>query len=174
MKFFPMAIGESQKAQIHDSFTTTRKSDQFKAKTWTLCIPIDMSLDEKKWFDTWKDSQTSSGIEINLWSGTHLEGILFDKKNEGIKEEFFKEEYLTQIRDSHQMLLLLLEQLSPLVLTPILQPIRPLKARCLAEEGVPRVVEMWGAPADIFTRRRVGIQSLVLGPRTPGSSSESV
>jgi hypothetical protein len=133
MKFFPIAIGESQKAQIRDSFTTARKSDKFKAKTWTLCIPIDMSLDEKNWFDAWKDSQASSGIEISLWSGTHLEGILFERNNEGIKEAFFKEEYLTQIRDSHQMLLQLLEQLSPLVLTPILQPIRPLKAKCLAE-----------------------------------------
>jgi hypothetical protein len=43
-----------------------------------------------------------------------------------------------------------------------------------AREGVPRVVEMWGAPTNIFTRRRVAIQSLVFGPRTPGSQSESV
>ena len=40
---------------------------------------------------------------------------------------------------------------------------QPINFRCLDQEGVPPVVEMGETPPDIFTPRRVGIQSLALG-----------
>src|SRR5579863_5401306 len=36
MKFFPNAIGESQKSQIRESFSTIASGTRFKAKSWTL------------------------------------------------------------------------------------------------------------------------------------------
>jgi hypothetical protein len=102
VKFFPAGIGDSQKSQIRDSFNTARDSRKFKAKSWTLCVPIDLSIDEKEWFDGWKHRQSASGIKIlRPWDATKLEGLLYDPKNRGIKEEFFKEEYLQQIRETH-------------------------------------------------------------------------
>jgi hypothetical protein len=41
-----------------------------------------------------------------------LEGLLYREKNIGIKEEFFKEEHLTQIRESHAMLQQLMTDLT--------------------------------------------------------------
>jgi len=102
VKFFPTGIGDSQKNQIRDSFNTAHDSKKFKAKSWTLCVPIDLSIDEKEWFDGWQQKQAASGIKVlRPWDATKLEGLLYDLKNRGIKEEFFKEEYLQQIRETH-------------------------------------------------------------------------
>jgi len=92
VKFFPEAIGDSQKAQIRDSFTRICTNKDFKAKTWTLCLPIDMSLEEKKWFDEWRANQKDSGIEIRpVWSAVHLEGLLYQEKNSHLREQFFRQ-----------------------------------------------------------------------------------
>jgi hypothetical protein len=64
IKFFPDGIGDSQKAQLRDSFNRVRESNVFTTKSWTLCLPIDMGLDEKKWFDGWKENQSATGIDI--------------------------------------------------------------------------------------------------------------
>lgn len=78
MKFFPEGIGDSQKAQIRDSFNRIREHTPFRTKSWTLCLPIDMSVEEKKWFDGWKENQRDTGIEIRpVWSAFHLEGLLY-------------------------------------------------------------------------------------------------
>jgi hypothetical protein len=99
VKFFPDGIGDSQKGQIRDSFSTVRDSKKFKTRRWTLCLPIDLSIDEKGWFDTWKGNQTSTGIDIRpVWGATKLEGLLYEPKNRGVKEAFFKEEHLELLR----------------------------------------------------------------------------
>jgi hypothetical protein len=91
MKFFPDGIGESQKAQIRDSFTRAKENGAFRMKSWTLCLPIDMSLEEKKWFDSWKATQTAHGIEIGpVWGALALEGFLYQTKNRHLQEVFFE------------------------------------------------------------------------------------
>ena len=60
-KFFPLGLGESQKEQIRRSFRTRRDSDKFKVKCSTLCLPRDLSTDERKWFDQWRAKETGSG-----------------------------------------------------------------------------------------------------------------
>jgi hypothetical protein len=122
MKFFPDGIGDSQKGQIRESFKTVKETSKFTLRSWTLCIPLDMDTDEKLWFDKWAAKQT--GVVINpVWSAAKLEGLLYEPKNRGVKEEFFKEEHLQQIRESHVLIRQLLEELderiprrSPLVL----------------------------------------------------------
>ena len=63
-KFFSAGIGDSQKAQIRESFKTLRDSKTLKTNSWTLCLPIDLSVEETRWFETWAEKQTDSGISI--------------------------------------------------------------------------------------------------------------
>lgn len=91
MKFFPDGLDDSQKAQIRDSFHRAAENKDFRMKTWTLCLPIDMSIPEKKWFDEWKATQQQTGIEIRLWSALHLEGLLYSEKNRHLREVFFSQ-----------------------------------------------------------------------------------
>jgi hypothetical protein len=99
VKFFPDGVGEAQKKQIRDSFSTARDSTKFRTRSWTMCLPIDLSLDEKTWFDTWKGNQSGTGIDIlPVWGATKLEGLLYEQKNRGVKEAFFKEEHLELLR----------------------------------------------------------------------------
>jgi hypothetical protein len=113
-KYFVEEIGESQKDQIRGSFTRIQRNSEFKAKSWTLCLPINMSPKEAKWFEGWKAKQT--GIDIRQpWDQTKLESLLLDSKNRGVKEELFKEEHLTQIREMHGMMQSLINRIEELV-----------------------------------------------------------
>lgn len=132
IKFFPDGIGDSQQKQIRESFKRICDNNAFKSKSWTLCLPVDMSTNEKKWFDEWKQKQATTGIDIRSPLGAlELESLLYEDKNRGIKESFFKEEYLQQIREIHTTL----EQLArdfderlpkpvALVLLPFLEEVR--------------------------------------------------
>jgi len=104
-KFFPQGIGEAQKEQIRKSYRTCRDGKRFKTKRWTLCLPVDLSLDEKEWFEDWRGKQAGSGILIeDPWGAMKLEGLLYQEKNWGLKEAFFKEHHLAQIRELHGMM----------------------------------------------------------------------
>jgi hypothetical protein len=104
-KFFPQGLDDSQKEQIRKSYRTCRDSTQFKARRWTLCLPVDLSIEEKKWFEEWRSKQASSSIVLeDPWGALKLEGLLYQEKNRGLKEAFFKEEHLAQIRDIHSLL----------------------------------------------------------------------
>ncbi len=103
-KFFPQRLGDIQKGQIRESFKTCRDSTDFRTKRWTLCLPVDLSVDEKSWSEHWRSKQAASGIVIeDVWGATKLEGLLYQAKNGGLRESFFKEEHLTQIRETHGM-----------------------------------------------------------------------
>lgn len=89
-KFFPDGVGDSQKAQIRDSFNRTGENKDFRTKSWTLCVPIDMSLEEKKWFDGWKATQAHTGIDIRpVWDAFQLERLLYQERNRHLQEAFF-------------------------------------------------------------------------------------
>ena len=104
-KFFPLGLGQAQKAQIQKSFRTCMRSKKFTVKKWTLCLPIEMSSDEITWFESWKTRQGARAALIQgIWSAEKLEKLLYEDKNRGIKEAFFKEEHLKQIRELHDVL----------------------------------------------------------------------
>jgi hypothetical protein len=51
-------------------------------------------------------SRPAPGITIqDVWGATKLERLLYEERNRGLKESFFKEEHLTQIREMHAVLL---------------------------------------------------------------------
>lgn len=99
VKYFPEKIDDAQKKQIRDSFVTVRDSKTFKVQSWTLCLPIDMSVAETEWFEGWAKTQTASGIEIRKpWGALHLESKLLQEENRPIREAFFKEENAELLR----------------------------------------------------------------------------
>jgi hypothetical protein len=102
-KYFPDRIGESQKKEIRRSCKTAKGNSNFTLEKWVLCIPINFSPDEKRWWDEWKAKQDPTGQVIQLWAADDIERLLMDPKNKGIKEEFFRQEHLTQIREMHQV-----------------------------------------------------------------------
>jgi hypothetical protein len=99
VKYFLDRLEDSQKQQIRSSFATVRDSKKFKVKSWTLCLPIDMSIDETKWFEGWATKQADSGIEIRKpWNALQIEGLLLQEKNRAIRELFFREENTALLR----------------------------------------------------------------------------
>jgi hypothetical protein len=100
VKFFPEGIGESQKNQIRESFKRIRENKELKAHSWTLCLPVDLSIDEKKWFDEWSEKQKHSGIEIRpVWGALTIESFLYHERNNGVREQFFQEHHMRRIRE---------------------------------------------------------------------------
>src|SRR4051794_18595667 len=61
-KYFMKEVGESQKSQIRDSFSTVKAHSDFKVKSWTLCLPINMTTEETRWFESWKAKHTEIDI----------------------------------------------------------------------------------------------------------------
>lgn len=100
IKYFPDKIGDAQKGQIRDSFATVRNSNKFNVKSWTLCLPVDMSLEETGWFEGWKVKQADSRIEIRQpWGALNIETLLLQEKNRTTKEAFFREENTVLLRE---------------------------------------------------------------------------
>src|SRR6266851_2349823 len=52
-KYFPAGIGETQKNEIRASFKRCITNPDFTTNHWTLCLPVDLSIDETKWFTKW-------------------------------------------------------------------------------------------------------------------------
>lgn len=73
-KFFPWGVGDDQKGQIRKSWKSCVESTEYsKPVRWTLCIPIEMSLEEAKWWQTWKKkNEKDHQITIELWSRTEF------------------------------------------------------------------------------------------------------
>lgn len=91
IKFFPSRVGEHQKKQIRESFQRCTANKRVKVKSWTLCLPIDMSVDEKRWFDGWKNRQRQTTLEIRpVWGACMLEGLLYQEANRQLLREFFQ------------------------------------------------------------------------------------
>ena len=57
-KYFFNGVNESQKSQIRSSHDTACGNDKFTVGNWFLCIPVDFSVSESKWFDGWAAKKT--------------------------------------------------------------------------------------------------------------------
>lgn len=62
-KFFLNKLGSSQKQQISESFRRVMLADDFRASSWTLCLPIQLAKEEHIWWAEWKQRQE---VEFNL------------------------------------------------------------------------------------------------------------
>lgn len=69
-KYFCECIGEAQQRQIRKSWNTCRANAYFaRVAQWTLCVPIDLSAPELRWWEGWRTRQIKeSGCHIDLWT----------------------------------------------------------------------------------------------------------
>ncbi len=112
VKYFPLGLDASQKDQVRRSFRTCIENGNFTVKRWTLCLPIDLSEEETSWFTRWKHQQATDFLTadgIDWWGESTLRQLLLQPKNAGIKEAYFREEHVAQIREMYRMLTHLLE-----------------------------------------------------------------
>jgi len=112
VKFFPLGLGSSQKDQVRRSFRTCIDNDHFTVSRWTLCLPIDLSEEETAWFTKWKHQQATNFLSvdrIDWWGESAIRQLLLQPKNVGIKEAYFHQEYVAQIREMYRILTHLLE-----------------------------------------------------------------
>ncbi|HEM6045500.1 ABC-three component system protein [Streptococcus orisratti] len=71
-KFFINGIGESQKQQIRNSFSTVITSHP-NISSWYLCVPIGLNIQELQWWSTWKSKMKAQHkIKIELCDGAFL------------------------------------------------------------------------------------------------------
>ena len=92
-KYFRTEIGQSQKAQIRESFTSLRDHAArkgFVADSWILAVPCQLSGDETQWWVRWaKKQQRETGVTISLWDGPHIERLLLKPDLAPIRQQFF-------------------------------------------------------------------------------------
>lgn len=92
-KFFTDKLGDSQKAQVRNSFAKVcayAEAEGFHLVRWTLVIPIDLSTEETEWWDQWKaEREAEHGLEIELWDKDALEKLLSLDEAEAIRSAFF-------------------------------------------------------------------------------------
>lgn len=112
VKYFPVGLGPSQKDQVRRSFRACIENNHFSVRCWTLCLPVDLSKEETIWFTKWKHQQATSSLavgRIDWWGESTLRQLLLQPKNTGIKEAYFHQEHIAQIREMYRMLTHLLE-----------------------------------------------------------------
>lgn len=79
-KYFCDGVGRSQQAQIRDSWKSCTGSKYLKSIVlWTLCLPVDLNVDEEKWWQQWRKKESAKhNIQIELWTRTRF--ISFNAK----------------------------------------------------------------------------------------------
>ncbi|EON70944.1 hypothetical protein [Lysinibacillus sphaericus] len=96
-KFFLNRLDDSRKNQIRESFKTAVENNEMD--NWILCVPMDFSHDELKWWKSWKENQKDKSITIKLHDASKLMKLL---KKHDLYEEYFKtvrldNEYIKEI-----------------------------------------------------------------------------
>lgn len=81
-KYFCDRIGPAQQSQIRESWKSCVESSYFSRLTlWTLCLPIELSIDEMRWWQTWAQKEIKKHrCQIELWSKTQF--VAFSVKPE--------------------------------------------------------------------------------------------
>lgn len=69
-KYFCEGVGNSQKAQIRKSWKSCLGGSAGEnLKSWTLALPTNLSVPERKWWDKWKTKKMQeSGVSVELWN----------------------------------------------------------------------------------------------------------
>ncbi|MDR7832504.1 ATP-binding protein [Riemerella anatipestifer] len=102
-KFFVDGIDESQKSQIRNSFKTVIESEEYEAKSWTLCIVNTLDLQQNKWWSSWKSKvevkYNLSDQFIKLKDGNELVDLL---KQYNLYNNAFEFEDSIKINEIHQ------------------------------------------------------------------------
>lgn len=93
-KFFPDEVSDTQQGQIRGSFNQAMKKaseEGYKVDFWTLCIPIQMSPEEAKWFDGWRgrSQRKHPGLTITVpWDRDKLSSLIYSPEGAAVRAEF--------------------------------------------------------------------------------------
>lgn len=93
-KYFYTSIGNSQKAQIRDSFDSAMKHASkygYEVEAWTLCVACELSAPERRWWDNKvkKWQQLHPNLSIDLWDAPRLRRLLLAPEAVDVVEEFY-------------------------------------------------------------------------------------
>ncbi|WP_019145075.1 hypothetical protein [Aeromicrobium massiliense] len=93
-KYFYTDIGDSQKAQIRDSFASAMKNaakEGYTVETWVLCVACELSAPERKWWDGKKRGweRDNPGLNIELWDAPVLRRKLLAPESAGVAQAFY-------------------------------------------------------------------------------------
>lgn len=99
-KFFPTWTGESQRANVRQSFSevmSRAKNEGFDVHGWTLCVPCILPPAEQQWFDGWKRRQEQgNGPRIKLWNGPVIRGLLMKPDSVHVRDAYFPDRVLVK------------------------------------------------------------------------------
>lgn len=90
-KYFIDTFDDSQISQINESFKSALKSNKFKMKKWTLCIPVDLDPKQMARWSKWKKDKLDSienEIEIDIQLLTQSL-LIIDMKEQDIYNSLF-------------------------------------------------------------------------------------
>lgn len=92
-KYFINEFGDAQKRQVRESLKSAMdnaKREGYRVDAWTLCVPIELSAPEKKWWDgrvkEWQ--KLHPGVAFDLWDAPRLRRKLMTRDADHVREEF--------------------------------------------------------------------------------------
>lgn len=104
-KFFLESFGNSQKAQIRESFETAVNSTSFELKEWILCIPRVIDITENSWWFKWKHKQLKKFKKednfIRIINGNELIDLL---KQDDLYNQVFQMDDSNRIKEMHDVI----------------------------------------------------------------------
>jgi len=99
-KFFLDSFGDTQKAQIRDSFNRARHSQQYELKEWILVLPRVIDIEANSWWFNWIEKQD---IVIRLINGNELIDLM---KEHNVYNQIFQMEDSLRLKEIHEVLVL--------------------------------------------------------------------
>ncbi len=103
-KFFLPKLGDSQKSQVRNSFNRAIKNDKYHMTSWTLCIPLVLTLDEDSWWKKWAFSMIEEhnlpANFIRLINGNELAERM---QQTGVYNMIFKKEVELELKELHRL-----------------------------------------------------------------------
>jgi hypothetical protein len=91
-KFFVREVGKTQRSEVKKSYDSARKQAElhdYALREWTLCIPIDLSPDEQRWWERFKRERKSEGVVFDLWTLARIERLLRRPEAADVRAEYF-------------------------------------------------------------------------------------
>jgi hypothetical protein len=92
-KFFLNEFGDSQKAQIRDSYRRAKEEatkNGYRVLKWTLCIPQDLDGPSQKWWDKWSgETHRDDAIDVDLWNLSEFRTLMRKPDAADVRLEYF-------------------------------------------------------------------------------------
>jgi len=92
-KFFLLAFGDPQKAEIRDSYTralAAAAKEEYDLVEWTLCIPNNLDGPSQKWWDIWSTkSAKDDGVRMELWNLAEFQTLMAKPDAADVRLEYF-------------------------------------------------------------------------------------